>query len=294
MPSVSIILPNYNHAPYLRKRIDSILKQTYQDFELILMDDCSTDNSREIIEQYRNHPKISHLILNERNSGSTFRQWEKGFSLAKGHLIWIAESDDYADIRFIERMVNAHEAYPTVGLVYCNSIVINDKDEILAEDHYKPPLPRYRNDFYNRGLDECRDYLSQECSISNASCVVFKKKYIDAIKGSSSGFSLAGDWMFYVRILSISDIYFIAEKLSYFRTHGNNVRSNTNHNKGIFETLSVLNFLIQHKIVDKERASRRLVMIWNDSYHAFRNGITKRPFKKSMKSLFYYKKTLVE
>ena len=74
MPTVSVIVPNYCHAPYLEQRIESILQQTFQDFELILLDDCSTDGSREILERYRNHPKVSGIFYNERNSGSPFKQ----------------------------------------------------------------------------------------------------------------------------------------------------------------------------------------------------------------------------
>lgn len=68
---VSVIVPNYNHAPFLRERIDSILAQSYTDFELILLDDCSTDNSRDILNSYRDNPHVSHIIFNEKNSGST-------------------------------------------------------------------------------------------------------------------------------------------------------------------------------------------------------------------------------
>lgn len=78
MPTVSVIVPNYCHAPYLEQRIESILQQTFQDFELILLDDCSTDGSREILERYRNHPKVSGIFYNERNSGSPFKQWKRG------------------------------------------------------------------------------------------------------------------------------------------------------------------------------------------------------------------------
>ena len=77
-PLVSVIVPNYNHAPYLRERIDSILNQTFQDFELILLDDCSPDNSREIINSYKDNPHVSHIVLNEENSGNTFVQWDLG------------------------------------------------------------------------------------------------------------------------------------------------------------------------------------------------------------------------
>ncbi len=70
MPRVSVIVPNYNHGKYLPLRLESIFNQTFQDFEVILLDDCSSDNSREILELYRNHPKVSTIIYNKRIRGS--------------------------------------------------------------------------------------------------------------------------------------------------------------------------------------------------------------------------------
>lgn len=90
-PLVSIIIPNYNHAKYLDERIESCINQTFQDFEIIILDDCSPDNSKEVIEKYRNHPKVTNIIYNTTNSGSTFIQWNKGFEPAKGKYIWIGE-----------------------------------------------------------------------------------------------------------------------------------------------------------------------------------------------------------
>jgi glycosyltransferase involved in cell wall biosynthesis len=92
MPKVSVILPNYNHQKYLSKRIESILNQSFVDFELIILDDASKDDSREVIQTYVDKDKrITHFIKRKVNSGSTFIQWEKGISLAKGEFIWIAE-----------------------------------------------------------------------------------------------------------------------------------------------------------------------------------------------------------
>lgn len=85
---VSVIIPNYCHAPYLRQRIDSVLAQTYSDIEVVLLDDCSTDGSQAIMECYRNHPRIRHIVCNDRNSGSAFSQWYKGFALTQGDYIW--------------------------------------------------------------------------------------------------------------------------------------------------------------------------------------------------------------
>ena len=64
-PLVSIIIPNYNHALYLKERLDSIFNQTFQDFEVILLDDCSTDTSREVLAEYAKKDKVSHCIFNE-------------------------------------------------------------------------------------------------------------------------------------------------------------------------------------------------------------------------------------
>src|SRR5579859_5558884 len=118
MPKVSVVIPNYNHARFLRKRIDSVLQQTFQDFELILLDDCSTDDSRSILSSYAADPRV-RLEFNEANSGSPFRQWNKGVRLALGKYIWIAESDDYADTRLLERLVPVLDDDSKIAFVYC-------------------------------------------------------------------------------------------------------------------------------------------------------------------------------
>jgi len=111
MPKVSVIVPNYNHARYLRQRVDSVLGQTFQDFELILLDDCSTDESRSVLSSYAGNPRV-RIEFNEVNSGSTFKQWNKGVRLARGEYVWIAESDDYADPQLLERLVSRLDAEP--------------------------------------------------------------------------------------------------------------------------------------------------------------------------------------
>ena len=74
-PTVSVIVPNYNHQAFLKQRLDSILNQTYQDFEVLLLDDCSPDNSREILKAYAEEDDRITCYFNEVNSGSTFAQW---------------------------------------------------------------------------------------------------------------------------------------------------------------------------------------------------------------------------
>ena len=133
-PTVSVIVPNYNHSAYLSLRIDSILKQSYVDFELILLDDCSSDSSREILLSYESEPRVSHVIFNETNSGTTFKQWEKGISLARGRYIWIAESDDFADVDFLKVTIEALDQNPNAVIAYTGSQMVDDKGEFMTLD----------------------------------------------------------------------------------------------------------------------------------------------------------------
>ena len=176
MPTVSVIVPNYCHAPYLEQRIESILQQTFQDFELILLDDCSTDGSREILERYRNHPKVSGIFYNERNSGSPFKQWKKGLSKATGDYVWIAESDDFSSPCFLERCVRILDTRPDCSIVFTSSYIVDSHSRTIREEApVKYPkhkqirfgsrffLYRFlcpRNTIYNAGYDVDRVNLA--------------------------------------------------------------------------------------------------------------------------------------
>ncbi|MGI4804090.1 MAG: glycosyltransferase family 2 protein, partial [Janthinobacterium lividum] len=120
-PVVSVIIPNYNHAVFLQERIESVLFQSYRNFEVIILDDASQDTSKEIIESYRSHPQITQLIYNNENTGNPFLQWKKGFELAKGKYIWIAESDDNCNPLFLETLTSILEKDKSLSIVYTDS-----------------------------------------------------------------------------------------------------------------------------------------------------------------------------
>ena len=136
MPKVSVIVPNFNHSAYLKQRIDSILNQTYQDFELIILDDCSTDNSREIIDLYVNCAKVSNIVYNEKNSGNTFKQWKKGISLAVGKYVWIAESDDWCEATLLETLVVGIEKDDNCIISYCQSYCVVNGNTIRFQSKH--------------------------------------------------------------------------------------------------------------------------------------------------------------
>ena len=117
VPKVSVIIPNYNHAAFLRRRMDSVLQQTYRDFEIIYLDNASTDDSGEVFSAFATDERI-RAVLNTTNTGIPGKQWNKGVLEARGEYVWIAESDDYADEHFLELLVPQLEEHPTAGLVY--------------------------------------------------------------------------------------------------------------------------------------------------------------------------------
>ena len=125
-PLVSVIIPNYNHARYLDQRIQTVLDQTYTNFEVIILDDCSTDNSLEVIAKYKDNPHVSQIVVNEQNSGSTFKQWDKGIHLAKGEIIWIAESDNYCELNLLEELVKAYTEKENTIMAYNSTLVLYD------------------------------------------------------------------------------------------------------------------------------------------------------------------------
>ncbi len=137
-PKISAIVPNYNHGKYLRERLDSILNQTYDNFELLLLDDCSSDDSRTIIEEYqKRHPAKIKVFLNQENSGSVFKQWGKGLSHAEGNLIWICESDDSCEPDFLETLVG-YFADPSVMIAFGRIQFIDENSvEFEGLDEYR-------------------------------------------------------------------------------------------------------------------------------------------------------------
>lgn len=222
-PLVSVIVPNYNYARFLKQRIDSILQQTFQDFELILLDDASTDESREIIESYIGNPHLSHTVFNNSNSGSPFAQWKKGMSLSRGKYVWIAESDDYADPDFLAETVRLLEGNDKAVICFSGSYRVDEKGEKTALDYDrwgKKQLKGHKGYRIFDGKAYARHNLYWRAYIYNASGVVFRRTAAEAVD-TSLCFSMrsSGDWLFWTELACRGDVIELYRKLDYFRHH---------------------------------------------------------------------------
>lgn len=217
MPKVSVIVPCYNHASYLKRRVDSLLSQTYQDFEIILLDDCSSDGSVEILRSYENNPKVSHIVINKSNSGSPFKQWDKGFSLAMGEYIWIAESDDWCENTLLETLVPALDNNPQIMLSFCQCQLIDENRNKL----YKTSL----KDNIIQGEDFVRRYMFGDMVIVNAGMAVFRKSALDGIDRTYTTMKAAGDWRFWIEIAIKGNVAISGQTLAYCFRHSGTVTS---------------------------------------------------------------------
>lgn len=234
MPKVSVVIPNYNHAHYLDKRIQSVLNQTYQDFELVYLDDASTDNSNEVFQRYAPDPRI-RAVINESNSGCVFKQWNRGFREAQGEYIWVAESDDLSDSRFLETLVARLDSHPKVGVAYCQSMTIDEHDNlgfIVEREWWGKWLDtrHWTSDFVNNGVDECAKYLIVACTIPNISAALIRRSSLERAGYADESMTLSGDWKFWSRLLMASDIAYVAQPLNYWRRHTGSVTSKAMRN----------------------------------------------------------------
>ncbi len=227
---VSVIIPNYNYEDYIIERIDSILMQTYPIYELIILDDCSTDNSVNVIkEKIKSIPSDIKIqfIVNEKNSGGcVFKQWEKGFNIATGDFIWIAEADDSAENNFVEELIKAFDD-PEVILSYCESARIDGNNLLIrakSDDLYDMcRTGEWNKSYIWDGKKEIIEHLSVTNTILNVSSVMWRKQDYKEIFEKAGEYRVAGDWYIYYNILKNGKISWNCKPLNYYRKHGSSV-----------------------------------------------------------------------
>ncbi len=271
-PAVSIIVPNYNHAPYLRKRLDSILSQTIQDFEVIILDDSSSDDSLGIINDYRDRPNVQ-LHVNRTNSGCVFKQWIKGIKLASADIIWIAESDDFCEPAFLEKLLPYFKD-PQVKLVYCQSRMVDSEGNIGANylEYLKDVSDsKWHANYKSLANHEVNEALGIKNTILNVSSVLFRNFDLTEIQDRMAGFQTCGDWYFYLNAIRDGSICFVSDELNYHRRHPESVISKhlDNHEKThilFAETYAIHDFVLDNYELNPElsqKISKYILDLWN-------------------------------
>lgn len=242
-------MPCFNHAKFLQERLDTILNQTYTDWELIIIDDKSTDNSLAILSEFveKNVSRVKHFIINESNSGSGYFSWQKGIELAQTKYIWIAETDDFSDSNFIQNLVNVLDSDERIKIAFTASNYVED-DKIIYDSSKRTNFLKVEEDKF--GIFDSAIFVSSmplETLITNGSSVVFRKpsgKLPQTIFENKQ----ASDIFLWTYLVNGNSFAFINKKLNYFRRHSDSTTTKIGANslKNVYkEYIKYLNFFKQ-------------------------------------------------
>lgn len=277
-PTVSVIVPNFNHANFLRERLDSILEQTYEGIEEILvLDDKSSDNSVEIIEEYREkHPERIRAIYNDANSGSVFRQWRKGVQEVKGDLVWICESDDSCERDFVKTLAE-YFLDPSIMIAFGKiQFIDNQNVESFWLDIYRESAAPgiWSEARVDTAFEWFRGPFAIRNVIPNVGGCLFRRQTLAAhVWDEAERYRVLGDWFLYGNLACGGRIAFDPRAVSYFRQHSGNtsVRSFT-LDKYYVEHAWIASFLRQRFGVSDESTLRFYSLIRQQFVDVFGKG----------------------
>ncbi len=222
---VSVVVASYNHAEYLEQRMDSLINQTYQDIEILVIDDCSTDGSVEVLRKYESHSKV-RLIIREKNGGWVTVS-NQGVAISSGEFVIFANCDDSCEPQMIERLVKAMYEHPTAGISFCRSLMVDENNHVLGEDidiQEASFRSRCATNTLIHGFEMSR-FLLRGCVIPNLSAALFRADCFENCGKLSSDYRACSDWDIFFRIVRLYDVSYVAEPLNHFRQHGTTIRS---------------------------------------------------------------------
>jgi glycosyltransferase involved in cell wall biosynthesis len=207
-PKVSILVPTYNYAHYIGEAIESALNQTYTNFELIIIDDQSKDNTDEIVAGYLGDPRVKYY-KNKVNLGLA-GNFNEALKYAKGEYIKYLLADDLFHPSLLEKMVPVMDQYPDVSLV-------TSKRDMFGSKNKSSELPLL---YLQEGKTVIYASIKEKAGnwIGEPTTVMFRKSALQ-IGEFNTSYTCLVDWEMWLRILTVGDCYIIPETLSYFRVH---------------------------------------------------------------------------
>ncbi len=210
---ISIVTASYNYQDYIKDTIQSVLEQTYQDWELIIVDDCSTDNSVEVIKSFKDN-RIK-LLINEENKGLKFTL-KRGIENASGEWIAILESDDAIREDYLEKKAAVAAKYPDTGLIFNDVEMFGDINRIKElEKTFSKKCDILKRKTYPCNL--FKDLMYFNVILTFSAVLVNRDKILQCDFNTPTDKLL--DWWLFLHFARNNDFYYIPEKLTKWRIH---------------------------------------------------------------------------
>lgn len=251
VPKVSVLIPTYNYAHFLDETIQSVLDQTYTDFELIIVDNHSTDNTDEVVKKYLADDRV-RFYVNETNVGLG-GNWNKCLDYARGKYIKFLCADDKFHPQLLEKFVPVMDQYPNVSIATCYNEMFGLKSGIRTT-----PLTGLLS---GRATRESLLKVGAKNWLSNPSVVLFRTSAVLKVGKFNTELYYVTDLEYYMRLLTVGDCYVISERLSYVRAHPDTQTATEAKKKfeRIFESYKYMSILRAKKIPSDTAASRSLI-----------------------------------
>jgi glycosyltransferase involved in cell wall biosynthesis len=266
-PSVSIVVPTYNHERYISERIESILQQTIQDFEVLVLDDCSADSTVAIVERYADDPRV-RLVRSAVNSGFPFGQWQRGLAACRSDLVWIAEGDDACGGNLLESLLPAFDE-PATSIAFCRSEVIDENgisapaalDDYLSQSDF----PFQQASVRMEGVRAVQAGFGAICLIVNASSTILRKNSVVDSLEQARQFKICGDWYVYLSALKRGELYYTRSATNYFRRHPESVVHRLEGTPAYFlERFQISQFIVENFPVSRQTLRAMLAVAANE------------------------------
>lgn len=200
---VSVIIPTYNRSELLKKAIESLENQSHQNFEIIIIDDCSTDDTAEVVRGMDDE-RIIYLRHDTNKGGSEARN--TGIKQATGSFIGFLDSDDQWLPDKLERQLKQFEGQPDVGVVYTGVQVVDEHNQPTRKI-----VPAYKGEILPK--------LFESNCIDTTSSVLVKREVLDQVQGFDASLPSCQDWDLYIRLAQVTKFDFVKESLVLFYHH---------------------------------------------------------------------------
>lgn len=206
-PLVTVYITNYNYAQYIERAIESLLNQTFTDYEALIIDDGSVDHSKEIIERYADRPNFK--IIYQQNRGLIVTN-NIALRLAQGKFIMRLDADDYLDPNALALMVEEMKKDDDLGLVFPNYFIVDKDDNII---NYRKRIATEKNNVKDNP--------------AHGACTLIRKKFLDSIGGYDETFTCQDGYYLWINFFSKFKVKNIETPLFYYRRHNSNLTNNS-------------------------------------------------------------------
>lgn len=238
---VSVVIPTYNRANFLSQAIQSVLSQSYSNFELIVVDNASTDNTQEVVSFFSD--SRLQYVRNKENIGM-LPNWNKCLELATGDYIYVLGDDDMPHQGFLKTCISILEEHKGVGFVFTHCNKVSEDSQLIRLWGYNFPTPGYMS-----GKDYLLTIIKYGCNITNSSATVIRKSAINKVGFFQDIITKnTFDFNMWIRIASMYDVYFVDDVLVDYRIHPGQVtevhwRNSNSPTGAIGSVLEIVNII---------------------------------------------------